>query len=181
MELQDQVELEPAPAGGRPHWKQHLWFLGVAILVVALDQASKHAVRATMDPRDFYPGDDWPVRFHYVTNTGAAFGILEDQTTFLVITSLLGIGAILFFYFTDFLRHWSFPLALGMMLGGAASNLADRIRLGEVTDFIDFPNYPSFNVADSAIVIAIMVLVGAYAFLPAGLRRKDSGVPAPPA
>jgi signal peptidase II len=50
-------------------------------------------------------------------------------------------------------------IAVGMLLGGAVGNLSDRLRLGEVTDFIDFPHYPSFNVADSSIVVGVVVLV----------------------
>jgi signal peptidase II len=50
---------------------------------------------------------------------------------------------------------------MGLMLGGAVGNLLDRIRFGEVTDFVDFPRYPEFNVADSSIVIGLFV-IGAF-------------------
>jgi lipoprotein signal peptidase len=50
-----------------------------------------------------------------------------------------------------------------MMLGGAIGNLVDRVRLGRVTDFIDFPFWPSFNVADSSITVGIVVLLLGYA------------------
>jgi signal peptidase II len=148
-----------------PRWRRDALFLAVAILVLAMDQASKHAVRAFMDLRDFYPSSDWPVRFHYVTNTGAAFGILENQTGFLALTSLIGVAAILLYYWFPPFNHWVVPAAMGMMLGGAVGNLSDRIRLGEVTDFIDFPRYPSFNVADASIVVALAALLIAYALI----------------
>jgi signal peptidase II len=51
-------------------------------------------------------------------------------------------------------------VALGLQLGGALGNLLDRLRFGEVTDFIDFPRYPAFNVADSSIVIGLCLIVG---------------------
>jgi signal peptidase II len=109
------------------------------------------------------------VRIHHVTNTGAAFGILKDQTGFLVVTALVGLAAILLYYRNPPIQHFTLPLAVGMILGGAVGNLADRTRLGHVTDFIDFPRWPAFNVADSSIVLAIVVLLAAYAlFQPKG-------------
>ena len=59
------------------------------------------------------------------------------------------------------MEHGLLRLALGLQLGGAAGNLLDRLRFGEVTDFIDFPHYPEFNVADSSIVIGLFV-IGAF-------------------
>ncbi len=135
-------------------------FLGAAGAVLALDQATKEAVRSLMEVGDYFPGPGWPLRLHYVTNTGAAFGILKDQVAFLTFTSLIGMAAILY-YFWSRRRRAVEAAALGMMLGGAAGNLADRLRLGEVTDFLSFPHYPSFNVADAAIVLAFVLLVGA--------------------
>lgn len=129
-----------------------------------------------MDLGDFYPSDDWPVRFHHVTNTGAAFGILKDQTSFLAVTSFIGVAAILLYYWFPPFDHWVVSVAMGMMLGGAVGNLSDRIRLGEVTDFIDFPRYPSFNVADASIVVAMAALVLSYALV----RPEPSGATADP-
>jgi len=61
-----------------------------------------------------------------------------------------------------------------MMLGGAAGNLFDRVRLGEVTDFIDFPSYPAFNVADSSLTIAIAtVILGYLVFAPKAKPAPD--------
>ena len=68
---------------------------------------------------------------------------------------------------------------MGMMLGGAVGNLVDRVRLGRVTDFIDFPLWPSFNVADSSVVVGIGVLLAGYALFaerpPAKADRGDAG------
>ncbi len=162
----------------RGHWRRHAIFLGVALLVVLLDQASKQAVRSFMDLREYYPNNDWPIRFHYVTNTGAAFGILQDQTAFLAITSIIGASAIIFYYWTQTTNHPLAPIAIGMMLGGAAGNLIDRVRLGEVTDFIDLPNYPSFNLADSSIVIAVIALIAIYVIDTPKENREDAGAAA---
>jgi len=137
--------------------------------VLALDQLTKQLVRSLMDRGDAWPAD-WPVRLHYVTNTGAAFGILKDQTGFLILTTLIGLAAIYLYYRFPPFDHIIVPMAVGMMLGGALGNLLDRIRLGRVTDFIQFPHYPAFNVADSSIVIAITALLVGYALLPTSAK-----------
>jgi len=142
-----------------------LLFWGAAVLVLALDQATKAIVRASLDRGESWPDADWPVRIRYVTNTGAAFGILEDQTVFLVVMAFLGIGAIYLYYRFPPFDHWVVPIAIGMLLGGAAGNLLDRVRLGEVTDFIDFPRFPAFNIADSSINVGIATIVVGYLLL----------------
>ncbi len=142
-------------------------FWGAALTVFVLDQATKAIVRASLEKGESWPSADWPVRIRYVTNTGAAFGILEDQTVFLVVMACIGLGAIYLYYRYPPFDHPIAPVAIGMMLGGAAGNLFDRIRLGEVTDFIDFPSYPAFNVADSSLTIAITtVIIGYLMFAP---------------
>ena len=169
---------QAAPREASPGALRHLLFVGVALLVVALDQASKQTVRSFMDLYDYYPGDNWPVRFHYVTNTGAAFGVLQDQAAFLAVTSFIGVSAILLYYWSQSTGHRLITVAMGMMLGGAAGNLIDRVRLGKVTDFIDFPHYPSFNLADSSIVVAVVVLIVTYSFLEPRQQRdaeRDAG------
>jgi signal peptidase II len=126
--------------------------------VLALDQLTKHLVRATLERGEAFP-ESWPIRFVHVTNTGAAFGILQEQNAFLVITTVIGVAAILLYYWYPPFEHAVMTAAVGMILGGAIGNLSDRLRLGEVTDFIDFPHYPAFNVADSSIVVGVAVLV----------------------
>ncbi len=140
-------------------------FWGAALVVILLDQLTKALVRTFIDTGDIWPSSGWPVRLNHVTNSGAAFGILQDQTVFLIVTALIGLVAIYLYYRFPPFEHPVASLAVGMMLGGAAGNLVDRVRLGEVTDFISFPHYPSFNVADSSITIGIAVLIIGAAFL----------------
>lgn len=157
------------------HALKRFLFWGAAAAVVALDQTTKAAVRASLDRGEAWP-DGWPVQIRYVTNTGAAFGILQDQTVFLMAMTLAGLAAIYLYYRHPPFDHHIVPVAIGMMLGGAAGNLIDRIRLGQVTDFIDFPMWPAFNVADSSISIAIIVIVLGYVFLapkPAPAAHED--------
>jgi signal peptidase II len=142
----------------RLRWRRDLLFFSTAAAVLALDQITKHVIRATLDQGEAFP-ESWPVRFVNVANTGAAFGILQEQNAFLVVTTLIGVAAILLYYWYPPFEHAIMTAAVGMTLGGAVGNLSDRLLLGEVTDFIDFPHYPSFNVADSSIVVGVAVLV----------------------
>ena len=151
-----------------------LLFWGAALTVFTLDQVTKAMVRASLEKGESWPDADWPVRIRYVTNTGAAFGILQDQTVFLVVMACIGLAAIYLYYRYPPFDHPIAPVAIGMMLGGAAGNLFDRIRLGEVTDFIDFPSYPAFNVADSSLTIAIATVIFGYLmFAPKEKRTAD--------
>jgi len=137
-------------------------FFGAALTVIALDQATKIVVRSTLERGESWPGDDWEVRFRYVTNTGAAFGLFQDQTLFLSAMALIGLVAIYLYYRFPPFDHFIVPIAIGMMLGGASGNLIDRLAKGRVTDFIDFPHFPAFNVADSSISIGIAVILIGY-------------------
>jgi signal peptidase II len=155
---------------------RRLLFFGAAAFVIALDQASKAIVRASLDRGESWPDPDWPVRIRYVTNTGAAFGILEDQTVFLIVMAFIGLGAIYLYYRYPPFDHLAAPAAIGLILGGACGNPIDRIRLGEVTDFIDFPRFPAFNVADSSINVGIAIIVIGYVLL-APKPRTESAPP----
>ena len=139
------TEITDAPASRFTHPRARLLlFWGAAAAVIALDQISKAIIRSSLERGESWPDPDWPVRIRYVTNTGAAFGILQDQTSFLIVMALVGLAAIYLYYRYPPLEHGVVPIAIGMMLGGAAGNLIDRIRLGRVTDFID-ENHKRFN------------------------------------
>tara|TARA_Y100000310_G_scaffold225672_1_gene227690 strand:+ start:490 stop:894 length:405 start_codon:yes stop_codon:yes gene_type:complete len=112
-------------------------FYSIALLIVILDQLSKYFVK------NYFP---------YTTNTGAAFGILQGQRTFLIFITIIILGVI--FYHA---KHY--PIALGFLFGGAISNLIDRIFLGKVIDFIDLGFWPSFNIADSSNTLGVGILL----------------------
>jgi signal peptidase II len=134
-------------------------FFLVALGIVVLDQVTKAIVRATLDKGEYWPDADMILNITYVTNSGAAFGILQGQTLFLVVTSLIGVAAIVLYYMYPPLEHGLLRLALALQLGGAAGNLIDRVRFGEVTDFINFSFWPAFNVADSAISVGVVTIL----------------------
>ena len=160
------------PASGRIAESGRQWWLLllVAVLVFAADQASKHLVRSHLQIGEAWPSLSWPVHIEYVTNTGAAFGILQDQTVFLILTSLIGLGAIVLYFVYPPFHHPVLCVAFAMQLGGALGNLSDRVRLGSVTDFIKFPHYPTFNLADSCIVVGVGILAWFLLF-----RESDGG------
>jgi signal peptidase II len=137
-------------------------FFLVAGLVFGFDQLTKAAIRGWLAVGESWPSDRWLVKITHVTNTGAAFGILQGQGLFLTVTAVIAIGAIVFYYMYPPLEHGLLRLAMGLELGGAAGNLLDRLRFGHVTDFIDFPRYPEFNVADSSIVIGLIIITGFF-------------------
>jgi signal peptidase II len=106
-----------------------------------------------------------------VSNSGAAFGILQGQTVFLVATSLVGVAAIVLYYMFPPMEHGLLRVALALQFGGAAGNLIDRVRTGEVTDFINFRYWPAFNVADSCISIGVATIFVFFLVLEGQSRR----------
>jgi signal peptidase II len=143
-----------------------LLFLGLAALVVVLDQSTKRLAEDKLEKSGVrsvpLPMVGDYLRLTYVENRGAAFGLLQDQTTFFVFVGILVIGVIAASYRYLPRSGFRLHLALGLQLGGAIGNLIDRIRQGYVVDFVDFGYrsnwWPVFNVADSAIVIGVALL-----------------------
>lgn len=141
-------------------WRRDLAFFLIAGSVIALDQFTKSLVRANLDVGETWPaGSDGLFRIIHVVNSGAAFGMLQGQTPFLIVTSLIGLAAILLYYIYPPMEHGIIRVALGMQLGGAVGNLIDRVRLGEVTDFIDVGRWPTFNIADSSIFVSVVTVL----------------------
>ena len=134
-------------------------FFLIAACVFVFDQLTKSVIRDNLALGGSWPSDDWLVRIVHVTNSGAAFGILQGQGLFLTITAFFAIAAIAFYYIVPPLEHGLLRIALGLQLGGALGNLTDRLRFGEVTDFLQLPHYPAFNVADSSICIGLGVIL----------------------
>ena len=145
---------------GRRH---NLVLLGVAALVVAVDQLTKWWALEALDDRSI--DLVWTLRLHLVHNTGAAFGLAQDWDTVIAVVALLFVIVVAWASWGG--RRLSLPpVLLGMVLGGAIGNLADRaVRAGDgflggaVVDFIDLQWWPVFNAADSAIVVAGIALV----------------------
>lgn len=136
------------------------WFLLLAAGVVGLDQLAKWFIRQRLEQ-----GDSWDLsglfRIVHVTNSGAAFGILQNAGPLLVVTSIMGMAAILIYLFNPGFAHPLMRAGLALMLGGAIGNLIDRVANGRVVDFLKVPHWPAFNFADSAITIGVLLLLWA--------------------
>ena len=144
---------------GRPRWPI---FFGVAAVVVVLDQLSKTWLRSMLDPGERLSVIGDLVRFIHAQNSGALFGLFRDQAYLFAIVSL-GVVALIIWYHGSSGRNTVLSVALGLLLGGALGNMIDRLRLGHVTDWVDAGigdlRFYTFNVADAAISIAVVLLI----------------------
>jgi len=151
-----------------PDWRKRRLEIWLPLLVVALDQLTKALVRARL-PRNssviVIPGF---MDFTHVTNTGAAFGILNnvDFPFKAVFVSIVAMGALVAVgvYAASLAHHQlAARIGLALIIGGAAGNLIDRAIVGSVVDFVDVywraHHFWAFNVADSAITIGVSVMI----------------------
>ena len=135
----------------------------VAVVVFVLDRITKIAVETNLAVgRSVDVIGEW-VRISHVTNSGAAFGLLPERTTFLSILSVVAVFAIVYYYRRLAAKSLLVSATLGMQLGGAIGNLVDRVGQGYVVDFVDVGipggvRFWSFNVADSSIVVGIIAV-----------------------
>lgn len=132
----------------------------ISLAVFILDQASKYLIMANMTLGQSIPVITDIFHITYIRNPGAAFGLMAHRTSFFIAVSILVVLGIIFFYkkYGGKVKG-TLPVTLGLIAGGAMGNLADRVRFGEVIDFLDFRIWPVFNLADSAIVIGAGLLM----------------------
>jgi signal peptidase II len=137
----------------------------VTVIVLVIDQATKVYIDRTMQLYQSIPVVNGLFSITYMRNKGAAFSFLSSfdyRLPFFILVSLVAVVAILVAYrkLRDDQRFAALSLAL--ILSGAVGNLIDRIRLGEVIDFLDVfwqtHHWPAFNVADSAICVGVALL-----------------------
>jgi signal peptidase II len=126
--------------------------------VVAIDQGSKALATSLVsrgDREEVLPF----LAFENTRNKGIAFGLAGDVSAWLVGAMLVGLLALLVFLAARASNGTALWIAASLLVGGALGNLADRVRDGAVTDFIDLPLWPTFNLADLAIVAGVVLLV----------------------
>lgn len=132
----------------------------VAAVCVALDQISKGIVRGEVIPGerlDLFAG----IEIVHVSNSGIAFGLLADAGSIVLVIAAIAFAGLLglFLLSADRPGLW---LPIGLLAGGAVGNLVDRVREGAVTDFIDPPRWPAFNLADVEITVGVLILIAMY-------------------
>ena len=169
-----------APPKTRASWYTDWILLPAVAVVLGMDQLSKYLIRTNLTLGEYWPSEGL-FRFTHGTNTGSAFGLFTNQTTFLIVASVFAIGFLVYFYKTQALPRPLLRLAIGLQLGGAFGNLLDRLRTGAVVDFIDVGWWPTFNVADSSIVVGIALLMGILVLGYPGDRNTTEREPRSPA
>lgn len=136
---------------------------GTAVTLYVADQVSKALVVASLDPGEYINVVGDLVRIWYVKNTGAAFSLLPGAIWLFIPVTILALVMVAYFFRSFRDRGPWIHVVLGGVLAGALGNLTDRVRLGYVVDFVSVglgnTRFPTFNVADSAVVVGIGLLV----------------------
>lgn len=152
-------------------WKSPsvLILLVVATVIVVADQITKQLAIDELGPDAGLPTatliPDF-LQFRYVENTGAAFGIFQDSTLFLIFVSIGVVALLAVLFWKLILVSRLLAIAFGLQFGGAIGNLIDRVRLGYVVDFVDGPIFPVWNIADAGITVGVTILAIVLLFLP---------------
>ncbi len=129
----------------------------VAALVLGCDQVSKALVSSSIalgSSRQILPG----ISFVHAENSGVAFSLLTGSEVIVVVVTIAIVAGVLA-YFARHRHRRLLWLASGMIVGGALGNLVDRIRAGAVTDFIQLPHWPAFNLADASVTLGVLALL----------------------
>jgi signal peptidase II len=132
--------------------------LGLALAVFVLDQGLKSVVETSMRAGESIPIIPGFLSITHIRNDGGAFGILGGSQLLLLVGSVVAVGVVLWMLFVE-QRSRLATLACGLILGGAAGNLLDRLTSGEVTDYVHFSFWYVFNAADAAITVGVALLL----------------------
>lgn len=137
--------------------------LALALVIFVVDQGTKRLVEGSLRLGESIPALDGVLRFTYIKNPGGAFGILDGSQFVLIVGSFVAVVAVLWMLLATPPSRLT-VLGCGLILGGAAGNLFDRLMAGEVTDYLDLEfwplqQWPIFNAADTAIVAGVLALL----------------------
>jgi len=174
-----EVEATSTPAAARPAGEPR-WaaFIGLAAVVVVLDQVTKAWLTSFLAPGESVDVIGDLVRLVHGQNNGGLFGLFRGQALPFALVSLVVVGLIVAYHARSG-RSTYLSITLGLLLGGALGNLIDRLRLGYVVDFVDAGlgdlRWYTFNVADAAISFAILLLLAASIW--PSVTRRASGDP----
>lgn len=174
--LQEEAALvmEPATAT-RQGIRQRAWLILLAGFIILLDQLSKMAVEAALPLyRSWTPIPSIAsfFRISHVSNRGTAFGLFPEGSPLFAWAAVIVSIIILIYNYRLVQAPISLRVALGLQLGGALGNFIDRMRIGHVTDFLDFGPWPVFNVADTSVVAGALLL--AWIFWQEDKKQRDA-------
>lgn len=132
----------------------------LCLAVLAADQVAKALVeeRIVLGEKVDVLG---PLKLTLSHNRGVAFGLAGGTGILLVAITLVALGVVAYLFARDPARGGMW-VATGLVAGGAIGNLADRVRVGFVTDFVDLPSWPPFNLADVSITCGVILLIVIY-------------------
>lgn len=163
--------------------KKYIILLATVAVMVLLDFITKATISSTMFLHESFPVIGGFLNITYVRNPGAAFSFLADapavfRSVFFVTVTALAVLFILYYVTKDTFEDPLTTFGLSLILSGAVGNLIDRVRFGEVVDFIDVYigsyHWPAFNVADSAITVgAFLILLELFR----GRKKQGSAEP----
>ena len=148
----------PRPDAHRAGLLEWVGLAAVAVVAVAADQITKSLATRSLDRGEvvgLLPFFD----LRRIKNTGIAFGQFTQQQSIVMVLTIAAIAWMFIFFARTGARSPFFPPAVGMLAGGALSNLVDRVRDGGVTDFLHIHHWPIFNLADSFIVLGVVLLL----------------------
>jgi len=139
-------------------WTGLLFALALALTVLVVDQAIKYVVEGSMRVGESITLIPGLLSLTYIKNDGGAFGILGGSQMVLLVGSTVAVVVVLWMLLSGRPSKLTM-LGCGLILGGAAGNLLDRLSSGEVTDYIHFSFWYIFNAADAAIVVGVGLLL----------------------
>jgi signal peptidase II len=172
------VPVSVATRSFAPGLTQWLAMVIVALAAIAADQVTKEIVRSELllgeavDVTSFFA-------IHHVRNTGIAFGLFPGAASPVTILTAVAVIWMTVYFARSGARHPALPVAFGFLLGGAMSNLVDRLRQGYVTDFLDPDYWPAFNLGDVFITVGVIILIAVFILGERWPRQRRFARPAP--
>ncbi|MBN2329862.1 MAG: signal peptidase II [Candidatus Omnitrophica bacterium] len=185
INIEKKTKTDPSPPSSysRASRRDIVWILGIAVFTFIFDLVTKiWAVRRLegQPPIDIIPG---VFRFAYGENTGIAFGLFQDHGGLLHILSPLAfiiLLVILYKMFAEYSMDVWYRIIFGLLIGGALGNILNRLYCGYVVDFIDVfigtYNWPTFNIADSALTVGEVILVAKILIEELALHKKKDNL-----
>ncbi|RAN58246.1 signal peptidase II [Dolosigranulum pigrum] len=148
----------------------------IAMILIGLDQLSKYLTVQEIALGEVVPVIPDVLSLTYIRNSGAAWSILEDQMIFFYVITVVVVGALIYFLHTEGKRSPIASTGIAFIMGGAIGNFIDRLHLKYVIDMIrlEFINFPIFNVADMALTIGVIILIG-YIVYDELVKKKVKG------